>query len=99
MENEKYENLNLADDIFDHSDPETLQERSDEKREEVAEDSAKNQEIEDAEKDLRDDILSRDRAIDELSEATRWLKKMNDWVTRSEERLTELKDRLGLKRP
>ena len=38
MENEKYENLNLADDIFDHSDPETLQERSDEKREEMAED-------------------------------------------------------------
>ena len=80
MENEKYENLNLADDIFDHS-------------------NVRNQEIEDAEEDLRDDILSRDRAIDELSEATRWLKKMNDWVTRSEERLTELKDRLGLKRP
>ena len=37
MENEKYENLNLADDIFDHSDPETLQERSDEKREEIEE--------------------------------------------------------------
>ena len=34
---DKYENLNLADDIFDHSaEPEVLQERSDEKREERA---------------------------------------------------------------
>ena len=40
---EKYENLNLADDIFDHSDPETLQERSDELREGMAEEEARDE--------------------------------------------------------
>ena len=45
---EKYENLNLADDIFTHErqdegepTPEELQERADEKRKEMAEDKAK----------------------------------------------------------
>ena len=79
---------NNAEEILD---PETLQEKADELREGVVEDSVRNQEIEDAEEDLRDDILSRDRALDELLEATRWLKKMNDWVNRSEERLAKLK--------
>ena len=81
---------NNAEEILD---PETLQEKADELREGVVEDSVRNQEIEDAEEDLRDDILSRDRALDELLEATRWLKKMNDWVNRSEERLAKLKAR------
>ena len=41
--NEKYENLSLADDIFDHSEfeAERLQERADERREEMAEDRFK----------------------------------------------------------
>jgi len=44
MENEKYIGEPIESDVFDHSDPETLQEHSDEKREGMAEDSVREKE-------------------------------------------------------
>lgn len=54
------------------------------------------EQIKDAEEDVRDDKKARDNAIDELCDGVEWLKKKNEYLRQSEARLAELKVKQAL---